>query len=68
MMAVLVSRGGYITVTTRYDRAAVADDELWAGCLLRGFDEILALGGDGRAMAASFTTPETVVSNGSSDK
>lgn len=65
MMTVLVSRGGYVTVTTRYDRAALVDDELWQRCLLQGFDEVLALGGDGRAVAASFAAAATVSSNGS---
>jgi len=64
-MTVLVSRGGYVTVTTRYDRAAFVDDALWAQCLLRGFDEILALGGEGRTVPASFAAPETRSSNGS---
>jgi len=69
MMVVLVSRAGYCTITTRYDRASVTDPELWARCLVAGFDEVLALGGDGRAAPASFTleTPEssTASSNGS---
>ncbi|MGB5149249.1 MAG: wax ester/triacylglycerol synthase family O-acyltransferase [Mycobacterium sp.] len=64
MMTVLVSRGGYVTVTTRYDRAALVDDELWQRCLLKGFDEVLAIGGDGRAVAASFATAATISSNG----
>ena len=55
MMVVLVSRAGYGTITTRYDRASITDPELWARCLLAGFDEVLALGGDGRAAPASFT-------------
>jgi diacylglycerol O-acyltransferase / wax synthase len=55
MMVVLVSRAGYVTITTRYDRASITDAELWARCLLAGFDEVLALGGDGRASPASFT-------------
>lgn len=55
MMVVLVSRAGYCTVTTRYDRASITDAELWATCLVEGFDEVLALGGDGRAVPASFT-------------
>jgi WS/DGAT/MGAT family acyltransferase len=55
MMVVLISRSGYCTVTTRYDRAAVTDQPLWARCLLSGFDEVLALGGDGRAEPASFS-------------
>jgi diacylglycerol O-acyltransferase len=55
MMVVLVSRAGYVTVTTRYDRASITDPELWARCMLAGFDEVLALGGDGRAAPASFT-------------
>jgi diacylglycerol O-acyltransferase / wax synthase len=56
MMVVLVSRAGYITVTTRYDRASVTDAELFARCLQDGFDEVLALGGEGRCVPASFTT------------
>ena len=55
MMAVLVSRGGYVTITARYDRASITDSGLWARCLLSGFDEVLALGGEGRATPASFT-------------
>ena len=56
MMVVLISRGGYCTITTRYDRAAISDEALFARCLLEGFDEILALAGDPapRAVAASF--------------
>jgi diacylglycerol O-acyltransferase len=55
MMVVLISRTGYCTITARYDRAAIADTELFARCLLAGFDEVLALGGDGRSAPASFT-------------
>jgi diacylglycerol O-acyltransferase / wax synthase len=55
MMVVLISRGGYCTITARYDRASVTDSDRWARCLLSGFDEVLALGGDGRAAPASFT-------------
>jgi diacylglycerol O-acyltransferase / wax synthase len=57
MMIVLVSLAGQITVTVRYDRASVTDEPLFARCLLAGFDEVLALGGEsnGRARAASFT-------------
>jgi diacylglycerol O-acyltransferase len=55
MMVVLISRAGYCTITTRYDRAAITDKELWASCLLAGFNEVLALGGGGRAAPASFT-------------
>ena len=69
MMVVLISRAGYCTITTRYDRAAITDSDLWARCLLSGFDEVLALGGDGRATPASFTTetaePTSVSPNGS---
>jgi len=54
MMAVLISRGGMVTVTTRYDRASVTEDELWAKSLVSGFDEVLALGGEGRVIPASF--------------
>lgn len=69
MMVVLISRAGYCTISTRYDRASIADPELWARCLLAGFDEVLALGGEGRAAPASFA-PDTaelnpVSSNGS---
>ena len=66
---VLISRSGYCTITTRYDRAAITDQELWARCLLSGFDEVLALGGDGRAEPASFTVdsaPSTVSSSNGS--
>jgi diacylglycerol O-acyltransferase len=61
MMVVLISRAGYCTITTRYDRAAITDPDLWGRCLLSGFDEVLALGGDGRAVPASFT-PDTSAS------
>lgn len=49
----LVSRGGTCTVTARYDRAAVRQPELFAQCLLEGFDEVLALAA-ARAVPASF--------------
>jgi diacylglycerol O-acyltransferase / wax synthase len=69
MMVVLISRAGYCTISTRYDRASIADSDLWARCLLAGFDEVLALGGDGRASPASFTIeapePSPVSPNGS---
>jgi len=69
MMVVLISRAGYCTVSTRYDRASVTDPDLWARCLLTGFDEVLALGGDGRAAPATFTIdvpePTPVSPNGS---
>jgi diacylglycerol O-acyltransferase len=56
MMVVLISRGGWCTITVRYDRAAVQNEALFAQCLLEGFDEILALAGDPppRAAPASF--------------
>lgn len=56
MMVVLISRGGFCTITTRYDRAAVRDEALFVQCLLDGFDEILALAGDPapHAVPASF--------------
>jgi diacylglycerol O-acyltransferase / wax synthase len=71
MMAVLISRGGMCTITTRYDRASVTDEDLWARCLLTGFDEVLALGGPARAAPVSFKvpaseTPQPASSNGSS--
>ncbi len=68
-MVVLISRSGYCTITTRYDRAAVNDSDLWARSLLAGFDEVLALGGDGRAVPASFSAdppePAKISPNGS---
>ncbi|ORV13924.1 wax ester/triacylglycerol synthase family O-acyltransferase [Mycobacterium celatum] len=56
MMVVLISRGGCCTITTRYDRAAVRHEDLWARCLVEGFDEILALAGEPapHAVPASF--------------
>lgn len=59
MMVVLVSRSGYCTITARYDRASITDQDLFARCLLAGFDEVLALGGDGRVVPATFSVPET---------
>src|ERR1700757_2180725 len=57
MMVVLISRGGWCTITVRYDRASVRNEALFAQCLLEGFDEILALAGDPapHAVPASFT-------------
>lgn len=59
MMVVLISRGGWCTITVRYDRASVRNEALFAQCLLEGFDEILALAGDPppQAVPASFTEP-----------
>jgi WS/DGAT/MGAT family acyltransferase len=59
MMVVLISRGGWCTITVRYDRASVRNEPLFAQCLLEGFDEILALAGDPapRAVPASFAEP-----------
>jgi diacylglycerol O-acyltransferase len=66
MMVVLVSRAGYVTVSTRYDRASIADPRLWARCLLAGFDEVLTLGGEGRSAPASFTVSAVDDTAGSS--
>jgi diacylglycerol O-acyltransferase len=71
MMVVLVSRSGWCTVTTRYDRAAITDERLFAECLQAGFDEVLALAGEPplRSDPASFSAPEApapdVSTNGS---
>jgi diacylglycerol O-acyltransferase len=54
MMVVLVSRSGFCTVTARYDRASITDPDLFAECLLAGFDEVLAIGGPGRVSPATF--------------
>ncbi|WP_343574029.1 wax ester/triacylglycerol synthase family O-acyltransferase [Mycobacterium sp.] len=61
MMVVLISRGGYCTITARYDRAAIRDETLFAQCLLDGFNEILALAGDPalQAVPASFDASDT---------
>jgi diacylglycerol O-acyltransferase / wax synthase len=67
MMVVLISRSGMCTVTARYDRASVTEDELFTQCLLDGFNEVLALGGPstGRAVPASFPpTPAGALSKG----
>ncbi len=65
MMVVLISRGGYCTITTRYDRAAIRDEALFARCLLEGFNEILALAGDPapQAMPATFDAETHGTSN-----
>ncbi|KHO23949.1 diacylglycerol O-acyltransferase [Mycolicibacterium setense] len=65
MMVVLISRGGYVSITARYDRAAITDGPLFARCLVEGFDEVLALGGEGRAAPASFSLDEPSATNGS---
>ncbi len=59
MMVVLVSRSGFCTITARYDRAAVRHEDLFAQCLVEGFDEILALAGDPapHAVPVSFAEP-----------
>jgi diacylglycerol O-acyltransferase / wax synthase len=56
MMTVLISRSGVCTISTRYDRASITDEALWAECLLAGFNEVLDLGGRDatRAIPASF--------------
>jgi diacylglycerol O-acyltransferase / wax synthase len=68
MMVVLVSRAGYCTITTRYDRASVTDEALFAHCLQAGFDEVLAIGGDAtcRSMPASFSADVSSADGGSS--
>ncbi|VEG56822.1 Diacylglycerol O-acyltransferase [Mycolicibacterium aurum] len=55
MMVVLISRSGYCTITARYDRASITDPDLFAQCLLAGFNEVLALGGDATASPATST-------------
>ena len=56
VLSLLPDPGDYVTVTTRYDRAAVAHPDPWAQCRRRGFDEVLALSGDpaARVVPASF--------------
>jgi diacylglycerol O-acyltransferase len=72
IMVVLVSRSGYCTVTARYDRASITDPELFADCLLAGFDEVLALGGPGRAEPAAVSdrnpAPSDTSTNGSAQR
>jgi diacylglycerol O-acyltransferase / wax synthase len=46
MVVNLLSTGEWCTITVRYDRAAVRDEKLFVQCLLTGYDEILALGGE----------------------
>src|SRR5271155_1094598 len=56
MMVVLISRGGWCTITVRYDRASVQNEALFAQCLVEGFNEILELAGElpPHAVPASF--------------
>jgi diacylglycerol O-acyltransferase len=67
MMAVLITRSGACTISTRYDRASFRDEALWAECLLAGFEEVVALAGQGsgHVRPASFTvrTPHSVESS-----
>lgn len=54
MMVVLVSRAGWCTVNVRYDQAAVSNAPLLRDCLVRGFDEVLGIGGPAHCRPASF--------------
>jgi hypothetical protein len=59
MMTVLVSRSGVCTVSSRYDRASITNESLWAQCLLAGFNEVLDLAGPD----AKHATPATFASS-----
>lgn len=59
MMVVLVSRGGFATVTARYDRAAITHPDLFAQCLREGFDEVLALAGDPQPRVVPTSFPDS---------
>ncbi len=65
MMVVLVSRGGYCTVTARYDRASITDEKLFAQCFLAGFDEVLALAGDPTPVSTPVSFTKDSTTNGS---
>lgn len=67
MMVVLMSRSGYCTITARYDRASIIDPALLQRCLLAGFDEVLALGGDGRSVPATFSVDVSGTAAGSAN-
>lgn len=58
MMVVLVSRGGFATITARYDRAAVANPDLWARCMREGFDEVLAMAGEPQPRVVPVSFPD----------
>ncbi|OHV04231.1 wax ester/triacylglycerol synthase family O-acyltransferase [Mycobacterium talmoniae] len=62
MMVVLISRGGFCTITVRYDRAAVRDAALFTRCLTEGFDEVLALAGDPAPHCTLASSPSAVSS------
>jgi diacylglycerol O-acyltransferase / wax synthase len=70
MMTVLISRSGFCTVSTRYDRASITNQSLWAQCLLDGFNEVLDLAGPDTkhatpaTFAASAATNPTPAANG----
>jgi WS/DGAT/MGAT family acyltransferase len=57
MGGVLLSSGGWCTITVRHDRSSVRDEKLFAQCLLEGFDEILALAGEAAPRAISVAGP-----------
>ena len=59
VMAGLMSRSGICAISTRYDRAAITDESLWARCLLAGFDEVLALGGPHTSRTVPVTFSES---------
>ncbi|MGH3563957.1 MAG: wax ester/triacylglycerol synthase domain-containing protein, partial [Mycobacterium sp.] len=56
VMAVLVSCAGTVSITVRYDKASVTDDALFSQCLLDGFNEVLALGGQDNGLARAVST------------
>jgi len=57
-VVVLVARGGFATITSRYDRAATAHPDLWAQCLREGFDEVLALACDPQLNVVPVSCPD----------
>ena len=60
MMATMITRDGGCFISTRYDRLAFDDDDLWAECLVGGFADFIGSPGAVSAAAgelAPATTP-----------
>ncbi len=57
LMIVMVTRAGTAFIGARYDTDSIRDDELFERCLVEGFEEVLAAGGQPAAPVPVKTRP-----------
>lgn len=57
LMIVMVTRAGKAFIGARYDTDSIRDDELFERCLVEGFEEVLAAGGQPAAPVPVKTKP-----------